>query len=52
MLRNLRKSEKWDEMVELKGDEISFEATAVDGYESCVNKFLENILILMNVTCG
>jgi hypothetical protein len=52
MLRNLRKSEKWDEMAEVKGDEISFDAAAVDGYESCVNKFLENMLILMNVTCG
>ena len=52
MLRNLHKSEKWNEMAEVKGDEISFDAAAVDGYESWVNKFLENMLILMNVTCG
>ena len=34
MLKRLRKTEKWNEMTETKWDEISFDAAAIDEYES------------------
>jgi hypothetical protein len=52
VMGNLRKSKKWDKMVVVEGDGISFDAAGVDEYESEVNKFLEYVLLLMNMTCG
>jgi hypothetical protein len=52
VMGNLQRSKKWDKLVVVEGDGISFNAAGVDEYESEVNKFLEYVLLLMNMTCG
>ena len=52
VMQNLRKSDKWTEMMEVHGDGISLNAAGVDEYEAQDRKFREKLLVLINVTCG
>ena len=52
VMRNLRQSEKWNKLVVVEGDGISFDVAGVDEYEADIVRFLEYILLLMNMTCG
>src|SRR5437762_13126303 len=52
VMGNVQRSKKWDKSVVVEGDGLSFNAAGVDEYESEVNKFLEYVLLLMNMACG
>ena len=52
LLSNLRKSSKWDRMVEVGGDALEFLRGGVDEYEHHDTKFREKLALLMMITCG
>ena len=52
LLSSLRDSGKWESMIEMEGDGLSFLKGGVDEYENRDNKFRELLAILMMISCG
>ena len=52
VIKNLRKSEHLEKVVEVHGDEIEFLKAGVDEYEADDTKFRELLAIIMMITCG
>jgi hypothetical protein len=53
VLDNLRRNNnEWDELVELQPDDIIWREGGVRNYERWVDKFLELVLLAINICCG
>lgn len=52
MMKALRKSGKWDIMMENTGDDLSFNAAAIKNYEEWDIRFRRILLVLSCLTCG
>jgi hypothetical protein len=52
IMKNLRKSERWNSIVEVQGDGLVFLKAGIDEYEADETKFRELLAILMMMMCG
>jgi hypothetical protein len=52
IMKNLKQSASWDELVEVEGDGLNFLKAGVDEYQAFDNKFREYLALLLIISCG